>query len=1195
MHLKRLEMIGFKSFADRSELEFVPGVTAIVGPNGSGKSNVTDGIRWVLGEQSVKLLRGAKMEDVIFSGSETRKPVGYCEVSLTLDNSDHQLNIDFSEVTITRRVYRSGESEYAINRRSCRLKDITELFMDTGIGKEAYSMIGQGRIDDILSTKSEDRRAIFEEAAGIVKYKTRKREAERKLEATEQNLERIRDLISELENTVGPVAEQAEKARRYKELRSRLEQAEVGLYVHKIESLHRNWRTSKEQAEALAHRHMELSTRLNTREAALEELRLRLNRQEEEMGRRQDELLELSENLEKMEARREVLEERIRNREGTRDGIRARIGELEEERDRLKDEWERIQEVCRTKRRELEEAEGNLERLERKLAAAGDEAENQLSQLKSRMHERSAELASLISESRHLKEALDEELRRLSALSGQEKEWMQARARLDEKSDALRREMDQVERELETAADRYRELSRKLEGISADLEAALEELRQIEEEWNRIRSRRDLVKEMEAEHAGFFQGVKEILKAKDRGESELRGVRGAVAQLIRVSAEHEAAVETALGSALQHLVVQDEATARRGIRFLKERRLGRATFLPLEVIQPRELPPAARRQLEGMAGFVGIAADLVDCDAEIQKAVRFLLGNVVVTRTLEDANEAARLLSHRYRVVTLEGDVVHPGGSMTGGSRHSSKTNLLGRSRQLEELSQALARIGERREALYRRREELEQQRADVAKRMDAIREQGERLRLREQELKGSERELAAEHRSLEERIASNRAEQEEARSRRSKLEEELGRLQERRLELEEEQEKAEERIRDLEREVERHVREKGETHRLLTEGKVTVARLTQEVTNLEENAERARREVARTEEQLARSREEEQRMEAEVESLRREIDSLLEQASALGKSKAAAQQRYAEARSERDRLYGEREKSEGEARELRKSLRRREEELRQLEVQVNRLDVELNHLLQKLAEEYELSFELARRRYGVPEDPDAVEGEVQSLRQQIAALGEVNLGAIEEHRRLTERLSYLKEQQQDLVEAKNTLYEVIQNIEQEMARRFSEGFEAIRREFQEVFRHMFGGGRADLYLTEPENPLETGIDIVAQPPGKRLQHLSLLSGGERALAAIALLFAVLRVKPVPFCVLDEVDAALDEANLARFVRYLREFSRNTQFIVITHRKQTMEGADVLYGITMEESGISKLVSVKLEDVAEESAVTANG
>ena len=1195
MHLKRLEMIGFKSFADRSELEFVPGVTAIVGPNGSGKSNVTDGIRWVLGEQSAKLLRGAKMEDVIFSGSETRKPVGYCEVSLTLDNSDHRLNIDFSEVTITRRVYRSGESEYAINRRPCRLKDITELFMDTGIGKEAYSMIGQGRIDDILSTKSEDRRAIFEEAAGIVKYKTRKREAQRKLEATEQNLERIRDLISELENTVGPVAEQAEKARRYKELRSRLEQTEVGLYVHKIEDLHRKWQESKGKAEELEKLHLELSTQLSAREAALEELRLRLSRHEEEMDRRQGELLQISEELEKAEARREVVEERIRNREATRDGLLSRIRELEEERERLRGEWERIQAACRLKRKELEESENRLKQLEQKLSSAGDDAESRLHQLKSRMYERSAELASLSSESRRLEEALEEEDRRLAALSRQDEDLMKEAAGLDQKSDTLRREMNRVAADLKKAADRYRELSGELERVSSDVEAALGEFRQAEEEWGRLRSRHDLVKEMESEHAGFFQGVKEVLKARDRGEPGLAAVRGAVAQLIRVSAEHEAAVETALGSAQQHLVVEDEETARRAILFLKTRRLGRATFLPLDVIQPRLISPEDRERLEGVSGFVGIAADLVECDAAVQKAVRFLLGNVVVTRTLEDANEAARLLRHRYRVVTLEGDVVHPGGSMTGGSRQASKTNLLSRSRQLEELGRELARLGEKRDALRRRVEELKDLREDVERRIDSIREQGESLRLREQELKGSERELAAERRALEERIASNRSGQEESRLRKARLQDEIEGLSERRARLEREQRDASELIRNLEREAERRAREKGETDRLLTEGKVAVARLTQEVTNLEENAERARREVARIEEQLVRSQEEKERLEEEIRALRQEVDRLLEQASELRKAKASAQERHAEVRKERDRLYGEREIGEGEARELRKSLRRREEELRQLEVRVNRLDVELNHLLQKLAEEYELSFELARRRYGIPEDPAAAEGEVQSLKQRMAALGEVNLGAIEEHRRLTERLTYLKEQQQDLVEAKNTLYEVIQNIEQEMARRFSEGFEAIRQEFQEVFRHMFGGGRADLYLTEPENPLETGIDIVAQPPGKRLQHLSLLSGGERALAAIALLFAVLRVKPVPFCVLDEVDAALDEANLARFVRYLRDFSRNTQFIVITHRKQTMEGADVLYGITMEESGISKLVSVKLEDVAEESAVTANG
>lgn len=1195
MYLKRLEMVGFKSFADRSELEFVPGVTAIVGPNGSGKSNVTDGIRWVLGEQSAKLLRGAKMEDVIFSGSETRKPVGYCEVSLTLDNSDHRLNIDFSEVTITRRVYRSGESEYAINRRPCRLKDITELFMDTGIGKEAYSMIGQGRIDDILSTKSEDRRAIFEEAAGIVKYKTRKREAQRKLEVTEQNLERIRDLISELENAIGPVSEQAEKARRYKELRSRLEQAEVGLYVHKIENLHRKWQESKEKAEELARLHLELSTRLSAREAALEEIRLHLSRHEEELDRRQGELIQISEELEKAEARREVAEERIRNREAARSGIESRIRELEEERERLKGEWERIREACRLKQKELEEAEHNLRRLEQKMTAAGDDADSRLHQLKSRMYERSAELASLSSEGRRLEEALEEEGRRLEALSRQGEELAKDAAGLDQKSADLRREMEQVAADLKQAADRYRELKGELEKVSADLEAVLGELRQAEEEWGRLRSRHELIKEMESEHAGFFQGVREVLQARDRNEPGLAAVRGAVAQLIRVSAEHEVAVETALGSAQQHLVVDDEETARRAIRFLKKRHLGRATFLPLDVIQPRGLLPEDRRRLEGVSGFVGIAADLVDCDAEVQKAVRFLLGHVVVTRTLEDAGEAARLLGHRYRVVTLEGDVVHPGGSMTGGSRQSSKANLLSRSRQLEELERELARLGEKRDALRRRAEELKRLREDVEERLVSVRERGENLRLREQELKGRERELAAERRALEERIAGNRSDREEARLRKARLEEDLRELSKRRAQLEQEQRDASELLRDLEREAERRAREKGETDRLLTEGKVAVARLTQEVSNLEENAERARREVARIEEQLIRSREEMESLEAEIRSLRQEVARLLEQVSELREAKAAAQERHAEVRKERDRLYGERETGEGEARELRKSLRRREEELRQLEVRVNRLDVELNHLLQKLAEEYEMSFELARRRYGVPEDPVAAEREVQSLKQSIAALGEVNLGAIEEHRRLTDRLSYLKEQQQDLVQAKNTLYEVIQNIDTEMARRFSEGFEAIRREFQEVFRHMFGGGRADLYLTEPENPLETGIDIVAQPPGKRLQHLSLLSGGERALAAIALLFAVLRVKPVPFCVLDEVDAALDEANLARFVRYLRDFSRNTQFIVITHRKQTMEGADVLYGITMEESGISKLVSVKLEDVAEESAVTAKG
>ncbi|WP_124727624.1 chromosome segregation protein SMC [Staphylospora marina] len=1184
MYLKRLEMQGFKSFADRTELEFVPGITAVVGPNGSGKSNVTDGIRWVLGEQSAKSLRGNKMEDVIFAGSDTRKPVGFCEVSMTFDNTERRLPLDFAEVTVTRRVYRSGESEYFLNKQPCRLKDIHELFMDTGIGKDAYSMIGQGRIDEILSSKSEDRRAIFEEAAGIVKYKSRKKEAEKKLDNTEQNLSRIHDLIHELEGQEEPLREQAEKARKYKELKEQLKQVEVGLYVHKIRTVHQGWQDTVQEVKRLKEEQVTLAAEISTREAALEELKAELHRQEKVWEEIQGELLSVSEELEKAEGQREVWLERLTNRDRSKEQIQRRIAELKEQQDRLVREERELVERLEQKRTELDAAMEDLRRIEEQLSDLAADGEISLAESMDKLQKLGNRMASLESERQYLAAQLEELTRKLESFAEREARIAEERVPLEEEQQTIAGALSDIEQAKLEATEKLRALAAQKSALEEEEKETSGRLRKEEQWLHRLRSQWELLREMEADHQGFLQGVREILKARDRGQSSLAGIHGAVAQLIQVPAEYEAAMETALGGAMQHLVAENEATARSGIAYLKEKRLGRATFLPLDVIRPRSLPEHELRRAGGIDGFVGVASDLVKTELRYRHLAQHLLGMVLVTRTLEQANRMARELGYRYRIVTLDGDVVNPGGSMTGGSRQSNRTQLLGRTRQLEELEAKIREAEASVSGTEQTLRELKSRRTDLERRWEALRNQGEERRAREQELLGAKRETSMRLEALRTEAERLIREREETAGSREAIQHRLSGLDRDLERLGEEKAVAEEAVRRARETERRHSTEREEATHRYTDCKVKVSGLGQEVAHLEENLRRIGRELERLDRQWREASRELEQLEHIRETGETEISGLDDRVRQLRESKEKVQESLAETRNRRESLSAERELREKEIRSLQSKYRKQEALLHERDVKSGRLDVELNHLLQKLAEEYETSFERAEREYGVPEDPAAAEKQVRSLKSRITSLGEVNLGAIEEHARISERLEFLKTQEADLLEAKQKLYEIISQLEEEMGRRFLEAFELIRTEFQHVFVQMFGGGRADLQLTDPDNLLETGLEIVAQPPGKKLQNLNLLSGGERALAALALLFAVLCIKPVPFCVLDEVDAALDEANLTRFTRYMKQFKNKTQFIVITHRKHTMEGADVLYGITMQESGVSKLVSVKLEE-----------
>ncbi|MGZ0040729.1 chromosome segregation protein SMC [Paenibacillus ottowii] len=1183
MFLKRIELAGFKSFADKTEMEFVRGITAVVGPNGSGKSNISDGIRWVLGEQSAKSLRGGKMEDIIFAGSDARKAVNYGEVSLTLDNEDQALPLDFGEVTVTRRVHRSGDSEYFINRQSCRLRDITELFMDTGIGKEAYSIIGQGRIEEILSTRSEDRRGIFEEASGIVKYKSRKKDAVRKLDETEQNLLRIHDLVTELEDQIGPLKEQSEKAIHFKELRSELKSKEISMYVHRIEQIHTSWSDATSKLALLQQEQLQLSTVVSRHDAMLENDRNELRQLEEQVERLQRELLQYSEATEKSEGYGELLKERTRNLEANREQLILSLSTSESRHSERKSELDQLNEKLSALNVELDELRARLSDEEAKLiGVTGGISQEQEESLKGGLLELMNQMAQARNEIRYTdqqKEALERRVNRVSDESGK---WEAQKAELEQRKKGLEAAIQKLGQEISSLRSGYIQGSEQYQALQKLLEENQGTVRKWEQKREAQISRRDTMKEMQDDFDGFMLGVKEVLKASRKGT--LHGVHGAVAELIRVPEQLEQAMETALGASVQHIVMENESVSRQAISFLKQRQLGRATFLPMDVIRPRQIGAGERQIVESAEGFVGIGADLIQYDDRYAGIIGSLLGNVVIARTLEDANRIAARCQYRYRVVTLEGDVVNAGGSMTGGSQFKKNANLLGRKRQLDQLDQDILDTEQQIARLRQSAIDTKRQLEETQTRLDELRQGGDVKRTEEQQMAMELKQLEHELRHVLEQVAASGQEK-------KGFDQEIKELEASRAEalvklaaLEEEEKKTHQAIHAAEFARKANESAKEQLQGELTNLKVREGKLDQERFSLEEQIRRLRGDYDTLGKDSRQNKTLLASIEADLLTNEQETVKQIENLNQYRLKKEEAAQQLDLKRAARSSLSKKLEVAENDTKEQRIQLKSVEEQLRQTEIGVNRLDVELENVLKKLSDDYELSYELAKQRYPIPEDIEGTQSEVERLKRGISALGEVNLGAIEEYQRVHERYTFLDEQKSDLVEAKTTLYQVIREMDDEMSKRFKTTFDAIRREFGTVFSKLFGGGRADLVLLDPERLLETGIDIVAQPPGKKLQNLQLLSGGERALTAMALLFAILHVKPVPFCVLDEVEAALDEANVVRFAQYLREFSEQTQFIVVTHRKGTMEESDVLYGVTMEEGGVSKLVSVKLDN-----------
>ncbi|WP_258833328.1 chromosome segregation protein SMC [Peribacillus frigoritolerans] len=1180
MFLKRLDVVGFKSFAEKISIDFVPGVTAVVGPNGSGKSNVTDAVRWVLGEQSAKSLRGAKMEDIIFSGSDTRKALNFAEVSLTLDNETNSLPIDFHEVSVTRRVYRSGESEFFINNQGCRLKDIIDLFMDSGLGREAFSIISQGKVEEILSSKAEERRVIFEEAAGVLKYKTRKRKAESKLTETQDNLNRVHDILHELEGQVEPLKIQSSLAKEFLAKKDELEQIEVALTVYEIEELYEKWEKLSQELEKHNEMEQQMAGQLQDREAHLKKLRDSLATLETSINGIQEILLNASEELEKLEGRKEVLKERKKNAAQNKSQLEKAIVEGEAAVERLSLQKERETEILHALNLEVKGISETLHEKQKSLGLFNSDIEAVIEAKKSDYIEWLNKQASAKNEKQYLLQQLAQQEHKNAKLDMENEKFLTERMDITAKKMEYSQLMDNMTKQLEEHVTYFRNQQNKLNAAKDTYQKQETTLYKAYQFLQQAKSRKELLEEMEDDYAGFFQGVKEVLKAKDT----LRGIEGAVAELIKVPKEYETAIETALGGAMQHVVVEREEHAREAISFLKKNRYGRATFLPLSVIKAREISANQLSMLKSHSAFVGTGSSLIQYDDRHAAIAENLLGTVIITTDLKGANDLAKMMQHRFRFVTLEGDIVNPGGSMTGGALKQKTTSLLSRKTELEELQQKLAAMEVKTNQLEKQVKQLKVDVGVQEQTLEQTRKTGERLRLQEQTLKGELREVELQERNVNERLhlydLDKNSYLEEQQQKTARLEE-----------LEELLESCKSEIEGLDRLISEMTEQKQsqqsskeslaeETNEL----RVMLASKRGQLQNQKEKMERIESDLSKESSRLAENKDDLGLLTNEMTDSSSGEESLEDMAQQKLLDKNGAIEGITIKKQEKNELLMEVETLELSLKEENRLYRGIVEVIKDEEVKLTRLDVELENRLDHLREEYTLSFEGAKEQYPLMMPADEAQKRVKLIKLAIEELGTVNLGAIDEYARVAERYEFLLSQKEDLQQAKDTLFQVIDEMDDEMKRRFADTFYSIRKEFEQVFKALFGGGRAELKLTNPDDLLNTGVDIIAQPPGKKLQNLSLLSGGERALTAIALLFSILKVRPVPFCILDEVEAALDEANVVRFSQFLRKFSRETQFIVITHRKGTMEEADVLYGITMQESGVSKLVSVRMEE-----------
>lgn len=1187
MKLKKLELYGFKSFAQRTEIVFDEGITGIVGPNGSGKSNIGDAVRWVLGEQSAKTLRGASMSDVIFNGTQKRKPLSYCEVSLVFDNDDHALAMEAAEVMVTRRVYRNGESEYYLNRTACRLKDVVDLFRDTGIGKEGYSIIGQGRIDEILSRKSEDRRQVFEEAAGIVKFKARKEEADKKLQRTLENLERVDDILDELTKRLKPLEEQSRNARVYLELSTELKDLDLNLFL--IRSDRARARLSELESELLTVQTILADTESNLTDKTTrrDETQNRIDQLEEAITKARTELMECAEHVHESQKKLSALQSRRETRSENRHRIVREQEEAQERLAEIEKDHVRIQ-------ADVEKQHSLIADAEQILRATQDAAEKAQAKEKEADAALEAQKAAVIDQMNRLSDVRNDKTR-LNTMQAQMEtrltEIEESSGALQEQEAALREALTAVEKQLETENQHQQQCQEKLaqaRQASDEADTAYANLRADVEkqsaDMQAAASRHNVLTEMTRDMEGYNMAVRRAMTyAKQRG---LTGVKGVLAQLMTVPQTYETAIDMALGAAQQNIVTDTEETAKELINYLRQNRLGRATFLPMSAIRGKTLYGNERNALK-LPGCLGVASELVQCAPEYRGIVENLLGRTVIADNLDHGIPIMRAGNHAFRLVTLEGDVMHSGGSMTGGSAQSKVSNLLSRERELKELTAKLqtgrAELDKCRQELTQRQQTAQEKRQKVSDAVNALhqqeiavaREQARResvsadLNTHLQRMQETEQARVQLHQSLED------------------IRQQLETIEHQRTGAQGDQSAMEQKTIEMQNAlVKARAEASAENDRLMVRT-LQLSDLRHGLSDLERDEAHAQQDQA----QILREQERREQLLHEMDELdaidendmkREEAESARRQKEQLRQESAAQaiEQRRSQAQSDLRDILSDMEN-------LHEAYNRDSEKLHKTELAKARIEGDQKNLQNRIWDTYKLTYAGAEEFRRTPFDEKESDCRAAELQGQIRALGTVNVGAVEEYAETKARVDDLTAQQQDLKRAEMDLRELIERLLIQMRSTFVENFSKMQGYFAETFTRLFGGGHAELKLMDPDDPLNCGIEVNAQPPGKKLQLLSLLSGGERALTAIAILFAMLKLKPTPFCILDEIEAALDDANIGYYADYLKEYSKGTQFIVVTHRKGTMERCNSLFGVAMEEQGVSRMVSVSLQDYQE--------
>ena len=1181
MYLKRLELQGFKSFADKTVLEFMPGITSVIGPNGSGKSNISDSIRWVLGEQSMKSLRGSKSLDIIFAGTQNRKSLGFAEASLVFDNSDGTLPIEYTEVTVTRKIYRSGETGYYINKTPCRLKDVLELFMDTGIGKDGYSIIGQGKIDEILSNKSEDRRHIFEEAAGIVKYRARKQEAEKKLEHTKLNLLRINDILAEIESNIEPLKVQSEKAKKYLNLREELKSIEIGLFIYNIEKYKKELEEIVKDEEIYNSQCSEEEGKLESIKNLKETLKAEIDEITNNIEQISNLGFESQKEIEMLNSDINVAKTRISNNKENKERLEKEIEEFQERIKELEEEIKQKQE----KRLNLKE---NKEKFEKELKEKEEELEKltkTLSQKELEIEKNKQQVEENVDRKYNLQSDINTEKINIENGEKREKQIASEIATNISELDSTRLEKEDISKTFYEIDDKRNKILNNQKEINDKKQKAETKIKEYERNitilQNEVRMKETRLKfliETEKEKEGYIKSVKNLLKDTETNRELGKGMHGVLANIIEVPEEYQTAIEMCLGMSLQNIVTDTEEDAKKLVEHLRKNNLGRASFLPISSVRGKKLDKIKIKE----EGYIGIASDLIKYDKKYQDIIENLLGRTVIVDNMETAIKIAKQNKYAFRIITLEGDVINPSGAITGGSVAKKTVNILGRGREIEKLEKEI-------KTKNKKIESLEEEKKDFEKSIVDIFEESKNL---EKELQEIDITYATEKQkllSIEQNI--------------SKLETRISKLKEEKENIKKQKDESNIKIENTKKEIERLNKETEEITKVINEYaalnkdnqkyiddlnfditnlKISVSSFDESESSIDEIQERINQDIENSRKSIENKKVQIEKLKQDDFNLEKSIEETKEKIEEIKQNVETSGTKIEELKNSRIQKNKKLEEKEKEITEKFNQIEALKAQIVKVDVKKTKLEEEINNIINKMWEEYETTPNNVEE-YKKPENVALTQKQVNSLRKEMRELGSVNLDSIEEYKSLKERYDFMNEQRLDLENTMAKLRKVIQEMTTTMKEQFKKQFEVINKNFSEVFKELFGGGKAELSLEDEENILECGINITVQPPGKKLQNMMLLSGGEKAFTAIALLFAILKMNPAPFCVLDEIEAALDDVNVYRFAEYLKKFSKQTQFLVITHRKGTMEAADTVYGVTMEENGISKLLSMKLK------------